>query len=170
MSAAVRFANNAATAPPPCRVPDARRSAWLLVILALCGGCGSEPPPAQVEGTLRVNGKPLDRCLITFLPEPDRGKAPPHATAVTDHQGRYRLRLPDQREGASLGWHRVTVQDLAVSTGVHRRDHGWIEAQQDRSKPPVRQSRVPALYGSSGDTPLRKEVHAGHQVMDLDIP
>jgi len=118
-----------------------------------------------------MNGEPLDNCLITFLPESGQEVPGPHSTGVTDQRGYYRLRLPDQREGASAGRHRVLVQDLSVSTGVHRRDHGTVDQEIDETmaSAPVRLSRVPARYNSTADTPLRKDVKPGQQAIDLDV-
>lgn len=118
-----------------------------------------------------MNGKALDNCLITFLPEPGREVTGPRSTGLTDQRGHYRLRLDDQREGASVGRHRVTVQDLLVSTGVRRRDHGTVDQETDETAPPppVRRSRVPAWYNSPEETPLREQVKPGRQVIDLEI-
>ena len=144
--------------------------AWLKLMVLFVLGCGQEAAPATVEGTLRLHDKPLDHCLITFLPEPGQEEPRPHSTAVTDQQGHYRLRLADQREGASVGWHRVTVQDLSVSTGVRRRDHGTVDQQVDETEPPpVRRSRVPESYSSPATTPLEEEIKPGSQVIDLEI-
>jgi hypothetical protein len=145
--------------------------AWLMLALPMFLGCGQDAPSATVEGTLRMNGKPLDNCLITFLPEPGQEMTGPHSTGLTDQRGYYRLRFDDQREGATVGWHRVTVHDLSVSTGVRRRDHGTVDEKMDETAPPppVRRSRVPPRYSSPKDTPLRKEAKPGRQVIDLDI-
>ena len=153
-----------------------RRSLFKLVWLALAStilvGCGSEEPQATVQGTLRLKGKPLDNCLVTFLPEnrqqEDRG---PHSSGLTDGQGNYRLRTDNQEEGSAVGPHRVTVQDLSVSTGVRRLDHGTVDAEQtDRSPPrPPQRSRVPSKYTSPATTPLLLEVRPGEQTIDLDV-
>jgi len=144
---------------------------WLLFAFLVLFGCGQDVPPATVEGTLRMNGKPVDNCLITFLPESAPEAVGPHSTGVTDQRGYYRLRLPDQREGAVLGWHRVVVQDLSVSTGVRRRDHGTIDQETaEGAPPPIRQSRVPPSYGTAQTTPLREEIKTGSQVIDFTIP
>jgi hypothetical protein len=134
-------------------------------------GCGRGSPPATVEGTLRLNDKPLDNCVVTFLPESGQEAEWGLSTGLTDEQGFYRLHCSNQEEGAAIGWHRVTVQDLSVSTGVRRRDHGTVDAEmtEDVPPPPVRRSRVPEGYASPAATPLRKEVEPGHQVIDLDI-
>jgi len=144
---------------------------WLLLALPVLWGCGQSAPPATVEGTVRINGKSLDHCLITFLPESGQEVTGPHSTGVTDARGYYRLRLPDQREGASVGRHRVLVQDLSVSTGVCRRDHGRVDQEIEQTTPPAptRRSRVPARYNSAEGTPLRRDVKPGRQVFDLEL-
>ena len=144
--------------------------AWLPLALTMLLGCGRDSPPATVEGTVRLNGRPLDNCLVTFLPQPRQEPKGPRSAGLTDQHGSYRLRCDNQQEGAGIGWHRVTVQDLSVSTGIRRRDHGAVDAGMDETAPPpVRRSRVPEWYMSATDTPLRKEVKPGHQVIDLDI-
>ena len=145
---------------------------WLALAQVVCLGCSQHNhPPATVEGTLRLDGKPLDNCLVAFFPESSQGSKGTHATGLTDRQGLFRLRRSHQHEGAALGWHRVTVQDLSVSTGVHRRDHGPVDAETKpaQAPPPVRRSRVPEKYVSLTETPLRQEIKPGHQVIDLDI-
>jgi hypothetical protein len=143
----------------------------LALALTMLLGCGRDDPPATVEGTLRLNGRPVENCLVAFLPEPGQEAQWPCSTGLTDQQGSYRLLCSTQQEGVAIGWHRVTVQDLSASTGVRRRDHGTVDAQVADSAPPppVRRSRVPESYTSPTRTPLRKEVKPGHQVIDLDI-
>lgn len=169
---------NPIVAPHPDVAPHVRlrtarflaRQIGLLLVLLVVSGCGQEPPPATVEGVLRIVGRPLDNCLITFFPEPGHSASAPHSIAVTNQSGFYRLHLADQREGASVGWHHVTVQDLSVSTGVRRRDHGAIDADIAETAPvPVQRSRTPDRYASSAGTPLRIEIKPGSQVIDLDI-
>lgn len=147
------------------------RTARLVLALTVLSGCGQDSPQATVEGTLRKGGEPLDNCLVTFLPEAgDAGQAS-HSRGLTDRQGSYRLSFDNQQEGAAIGRHRVTVQDLSVSTGIRRRDHGAVDAEisENAPPPPIRHSRVPESYMSPADTPLRREVKPGHQTIDLDI-
>jgi hypothetical protein len=163
---------------PICRLSRRRAGAQggpgmarLALGLTMLLGCGRDAPPATVEGILRLRGKPLDNCLVTFLSELGQDAQGPHSTGLTDQQGFYRLRFDNQQEGAAIGWHRVTVQDLSVSTGVRRRDHGTVDAEiaENAAPPPVRRSRVPESYLSPRETPLRREVKPGHQIIDLDI-
>ena len=119
---------------------------------------------------MRLEGEPLDNCLVTFLPDPERGSRGPHSKGITDDRGRYRLRREDQREGAAVGRHRVVVQDLSVCTGVRRRDHGTVDREANSGPPPpVRASRVPETYCSAARTPLSEEVVSGHQTIDLEL-
>jgi hypothetical protein len=152
-------------------VRRALETACLAIALAPLLGCGRDSPAGTVEGTLRLNGNPLDNCLVTFLPEPGQGVKSLRSTGVTNRQGAYRLRFDNQQEGAAVGRHRVTVQDLSASSGVVRRDHGVVDAEvhENTPPPPFRRSRIPQSYMSSSDTPLRKEIRPGHQVLDLDI-
>jgi hypothetical protein len=144
---------------------------WTVALTALVG-CGRNDLPATVEGTLRRGGNPLDNCLVVFLPEARDGVRTWRFVGLTDAQGRYRLQGEDRREGAKLGVHRITIEDLSISTGVPRRDHGAVDAEDtaDAQVPSVvRRSRVPEHYTSASRTPLRKEVQPGHQVIDLEI-
>ena len=143
----------------------------IIVCLILVAGCEHSDPPAMVEGTLRLEGKPLDHCLVTFLPEPGADTESHASTGLTDAQGRYQLCLDNGQAGASAGWHRVIVQDLLVSSGMRRRDHGTIdlESKETGPPPPVRRSRVDLRYLSPEATPLRLEVKQGQQVIDLEL-
>jgi len=152
-----------------CRILQGRR---LVFILLLFAGCTSSEPAATVEGTLRHGGKPLDNCLITFLPGAAKNVNAPHSTGLTDSQGKFRLRHDNQQEGVVVGTHRVVIQDLSITTGVQRRDHGTVDAEMEDAATPTaaRPSRVPKAYTSAATTPLSLEVKPGHQVIDLDIP
>jgi hypothetical protein len=145
---------------------------WLALTVAILSGCGPDTPRAAVEGTLRMHGKPLDNCLVTFLPEPGQEARGTHSTGLTDTRGFYRLRGENKAEAVATGWQRVTVQDLSVSTGIRRRDHGSVDMDPEETAPPppVQRSRVPERYASWLATPLRREVKPGHQVIDLDLP
>lgn len=77
-------------------------------------------------------------------------------------------RCDDQHEGVGAGWHRIILQDMSVSTGVVRQDHGTV-AVEAAPPPPVRHSRLPPRYASPTQTPLRKEVKPERQTIDLDI-
>jgi hypothetical protein len=72
-----------------------------------------------VEGTVTLDGAPLPDVEVVFVPDPARGNTGNNASAVTDAQGRYRLRSPKEgRDGAAVGAHRVVVTDLRMVADV----------------------------------------------------
>jgi len=134
----------------------------LLSVLA-AGGCSRGPTYAEVEGTVRLNNKPLANVRVEFLPDPEEGnKAGQNSFGVTDKDGRYQLVCDNQRPGAVVGKHRVIIIDLAPYEGLP-----LTRLPDDyKIKPP----RLPARYADSSKTPLRKEVKAGdRQTIDLDV-
>lgn len=149
-----------------------RRVFWLALPLLACASCARQEPPAIVEGTLRRNGLPLEDCLVTFFAESGTDPAWSQATGLTDPQGHFQLRNSRQQVGNAVGWHRVTIQDLAVARGRPRRDHGTVDQDQAEERPAasVRRSRVPEAYQSLERTPLSREIQPGRQVIDLDLP
>ena len=140
------------------------------ILLTFCIGCGPPDPPATVEGTLRLNGKPLDNCLVTFLPEADtKNRHFTHSSAVTDRNGHYRLQTDTQQDGAATGSHCVTIQDLSARSSTPRQDHGSPEIEKQKAALPPRPSRIKPTYLSAQTTPIRKELQQGHQIIDLDL-
>jgi len=110
--------------------------ALLPALAAALIGCGRPPLPAAVEGTLRLNGRPLENCLVIFLPEPGQAAEGRRFVGLTDANGHYRLRCDDQQEGVGVGWHRIVLQDMSVSTGVVRQDHGTVAVEAAPPRPP----------------------------------
>jgi hypothetical protein len=128
--------------------------------LLTAGGCGGSAP-APVEGTLRMNGKPLGNVQVEFLPEANG----PRSTGVTDQTGHYTLTTLDGRPGALVGRHRVVLSDL----GVYEDKAPAPGEKKKRDIALVRPSRLPAQYGDVTNTPLRKEVRAAPNTIDLEV-
>jgi len=121
--------------------------AWLLTAILLGGGCAGDEPLAAVKGSVELDGRPLDRVLVCFVPESGGDTARPNSQGVTDADGGYRLQC-EGRDGAVIGWHRVILEDLAPY------------ASQRKEDAPAGSTtvRVPARYRTLRDTPLRVEV------------
>lgn len=137
---------------------------WLGVLgcaVLLAAGCGRQVPLGEVEGTVRMDGRPLGNVLVRFLPDPDNATTGPASAGAGDAEGRFRLRCDDQRDGAVVGWHRVVVEDL-LPYAVPRDEKAPSPAAAVRS-------RVPPAYTASASTPLRFEVKPGRQAIDLDL-
>jgi hypothetical protein len=130
-----------------------------IISLLTVPGCGKKGPEfGQVSGVVRVNGQPQRRLLVRFLPDPEKdNKLPYIASGKTDNEGKYTLHYAWQDkegEGAPVGWHRVVIDDTALS-GV---------PQGQALPPPV----ISATFASPASTPLKKEVKSGAQTIDLD--
>jgi hypothetical protein len=140
---------------------DSRRAVALtaLGLLALAS-CSGSPSLGPVEGTLRMNGKPLANVQVEFLPESNG----PRSTGVTDQAGHYTLTSYDQKPGAVVGNHRVLLSDLQV---YDDKPAGHVKKDQDVT--PVRSSRIPVQYSNTALTPLKKEVHKEPNTIDLEV-
>lgn len=120
------------------------RGLGLAVILA-CVGCGpSGPPLATVEGTILVDGKPMQGLFVEFQPE---GGSP--SIGETDEKGFYRLRFSRERWGAEVCDHKVRIMADEDGGGRNGKD------------------RLPAKYNAK--TELQREVKAGRNVIDFDL-
>src|SRR5262245_8491093 len=84
----------------------------VLGILASCPcGCGGGPRLAKVTGRVTVAGKPLTTGTIMFHPE-----SGPTAVGGIGSDGVYAL-TTNEREGAVIGSHRVTIEATSVGPG-----------------------------------------------------
>lgn len=140
-------------------VPSAALCLVGLVAVAV-SGCGDDVPFGEVEGTVRLDGRPLENVAVTFFADHAKGMTGPRATARTDASGHYRLRGEGSRYRAQVGWHRVTVEDLALYSLPRDEDAPAAEAPKPK---------LPGAYGHPGKTPLRVQVQPGRQTIDLDL-
>jgi len=135
--------------------------AMALVMIGLLGAAGCGQPRGTVQGVLMVQGQPLANVLVAFVPDPDRGGTSGRSVGVTDAEGRFQLRGDDRRPGAPTGWHRVVLEDLNIYELPRSNDGRLLEQ-------PI--ERFPPRYSDILRTPLLREVIAGAQVIDLELP
>jgi hypothetical protein len=80
---------------------------------ALLAGCGPGGPPlSEVTGKVTVDGKPVPRAEIAFVPEAAGGSP---SLGKTDAVGKYRLAFTQDRYGALIGKHQVTITSKKIS-------------------------------------------------------
>lgn len=112
-------------------------------------GCGDRPALASVEGTVRLDGSPLENARVVFTPigpgRPSSGR--------TDADGTYSLVYTSDRSGALPGEHAVSIT-THVQGDV---DSGSVGAPE----------RVPVQYNVNSE--LKKTVKADDNVIDFDL-
>ena len=114
----------------------------LIVALAsavLCG-CHSRPySVALVSGRVTLDGKPLPKASITFVPLGTKeNMAPgPTATAITDADGRYVLTVDKDTPGAIVGRCRIFVTTRFTDAPPPDQD-GGLPVRMPKDKVPDR--------------------------------
>ncbi len=112
-----------------------------MLFVCMLAGCGpSGPEIAKVEGTVTMDGKPLAKAVVVFVPVGGRP-----SSAETDEKGWYRLDFSAGRKGAIPGPNRVEITTFSPA---------GIEA--DGTPVPARKEIVPAIYNR--DTTLEFNV------------
>ena len=115
----------------------------------LLTGCGSDL--AKVSGTVRLDGKPLDRGTVTF-----RAEDQAMAVGQIASDGKFQMKTGTQW-GVAPGSYRVTVS--AYQTRPSEDDLGE----------PIPILLTPARYNSEQESGLRAEVKPGSNQVNLSL-
>jgi hypothetical protein len=130
-----------------------RLRCFVLPALLVSFGCGQPYKVAQVSGKVSMDGKPLPKALVTFVPMGSKENDAPGPTAwgATDDEGRYSLSITPAKPGAVVGKCRIFITTIHSDPAVGDRDAGG----------PVRRVRdkVPEKYNKK--TELVFDVPAG---------
>ena len=140
-----------------------RRFPLVAFTVGLCFliGCGGGPNLAEVEGTLKRNGKPLDKIQVEFWPV----KSGPRSMGTTDAQGRFTLMTDDgKRKGAVVGSHKIVLKDVGVLG-----DKFLGRAGEDVDMTKGKKPQVSDAYGDPQKTPVTKEVTSPKCVIDIEL-
>ncbi|EAQ82818.1 carboxypeptidase-like regulatory domain-containing protein [Blastopirellula marina] len=126
------------------------RLGLLTIVVALLGCGGDDIPLGYVEGTVTLDGKPVEGAIVTFVPTENEGTT---ASGRTDADGHYLLMFTFRREGAMLG-----TNDVLIDYNAY-----------DESLPPNKQrpNLFPAQYGRPGA--LTADVQSGRQTIDFEL-
>lgn len=117
---------------------------------ALVLGCSGGPAINEVEGVVTSGGQPLEKVQVNFYPGTDG----PHSSALTDASGKFVLKTTDNRSGAVIGTHKVTLTDVSMFETIGRENEGKDVMKGKKLK-------VPTLYNDVKTTPLSQEVKSG---------
>jgi hypothetical protein len=130
--------------------------AMLAVGFALLGvGCGKKvappPPLGLVTGIVTLDGQPLPKAFISFVPTGPQGHG---AHGFTDEAGRYEVTYDADHAGALIGSHRVEIRTGGEG---YDKDGNFVETKE----------RLPAKYHVQ--TKLTAEVAAGPNEINFDL-
>lgn len=118
------FTSTMISASSLCKVAFLLSASWFV-------GCGPGGPEiARVEGTVTLDGKPLGRAFVVFIPSGGRP-----AAAETDANGKYVLDFGDGRLGSVPGVNRVEINTARQP-----------EYEEDGTMIPGVREMVPAKY------------------------
>jgi hypothetical protein len=123
----------------------------LIVFPSGCGGAGSTLYP--VQGTVKVDAKPLPRGSVAFHPDAKKGNESKKILGGDIVDGAYKI-YTDGQPGAPPGWYKVTV----VST-----------SEVDSAKPEAVKSYVHQLFSDPKTTTLSVEVTASPKAGAYDL-
>lgn len=119
----------------------------LVAAVLVLSGCGGNQNLAVVTGRVTLNGQPLPKAFVTFVPQDGKG-AP--AFGKTDADGRYQMMFSDTQTGAWVGKNLVRISTAdAISP--------------EKTIP----EQVPVIYNTKSD--LIRTVEQGKNQFDFDL-
>jgi hypothetical protein len=136
------------------------------LLFVVASGCGKTLVfNDSVDGTVKLDGKPLGNAHVQFVPDEPGVKAP-GSTGITDENGRYRLTREDGEPGALVGKHLVVLvrgreANRALGEQADGGD-GSTKAKKDRRP-------IPAVYTMASKTKLIAEVKPDQHTYDLEL-
>ncbi len=122
-----------------------------LVIPTGCGHTPDLPPMAPVSGQVTLDGKPLPRGTVQFVPEGTEDGNAALGVGHIDSNGHYEITTAGVK-GAVVGFHKVCVS---------------AREEMDPEGDPVTKSLIPERYALPESSGIRIEVKAGE---DNDVP
>jgi hypothetical protein len=149
--------------------------------LVLAGaGCGSSGPrTVKINGTVTLDGKPLEGALVTFIPEAKDGHL---ATGRTDTGGHFQLTTFNTDDGALAGQYKVTVakteesKDSTTKTPDQMSDDEKMKmfmrmSPKGRNQEAKKKlaSLIPAVYSDQSKTPLKETVPPPNGKVELSL-
>lgn len=139
----------------------------MLALLALgFAGCNGET--GYVEGTVTLDGQPIDQATVTFYPEEGRA-----SLGRTDSAGKYKLLYTSSLDGAVIGEHKVTIS-TKVDAEVEYGDSDYENDEQGKVKDvnlvtKARNESMPLKYRDRKKTVLTATVTSGSNTIDFEL-
>jgi hypothetical protein len=139
-----------------------------LISLASLSGCGRGTPAiVPVKGTVLLNGQPLPKATVQFVPQRSDLSAEFTSTAVTDDSGAFTLTCGyKDLPGAAVGQHTVLITESPLPDEMRNtRDYREIERYQAN----LSNRPIPPKYSSAKESPLKIDVKEGQEDVKLEL-
>jgi hypothetical protein len=104
------------------------------LLVCLLAGCGGKYKVTQVSGKVTLDGKPLPKASVTFVPMATKENQAPGPTAqgITDAEGRFQLSVDPNTPGAVVGKCRIYITTLLTDPAPDDRDAGGAKRVKDK--------------------------------------
>jgi hypothetical protein len=130
--------------------------------LVLTGpGCGGSQL-VKVRGVVKLDGKPLDRAGVQFMPIGGHGQP---ASGITESDGTFHVDTHAPDDGARPGEYKVVISKYEVDPGMQQKfdssdpkatEKMYAAGAKAMAKP--KKFLVPAIYRTAESTPLKWKV------------
>ena len=142
---------------------------WLLrgvLSLVAVAGCGVRDPNlpelVTVTGTVSLDGKPLPRAIVTYLPTvAEQGGG---AIGFTDAEGKYTLQTVHGGEGCPRGPYKVTIAKMVMPDGSEIPEGSNIDEMEVGTR-----QILPEEYSSNDHTELSANVPQDGGAIDFAL-
>lgn len=142
------------------------RALGCALIAALAVGCGKAAPPpiVSVTGLVTINGKPVPKAQVRFVPKIDFG---PEYTAVgeTDDTGHFRLKCCG-RDGACACENVVVISEGEIPEKLLGESAQAELAKYTKSLP---NRPIPEKYGNLAESGLQATVTSEKSEYNFDL-
>src|SRR5262249_20609279 len=119
--------------------------------------------------TVLLDGKPLPKAQVEFIPDLRHFGAETNSRGVTDDAGHFRLTcLYNQQPGAVVAKHHVVVTEAPTPAELRGMDER-SQTKLAQYQATLKNRPIPEVYGSLGKTPLVVEVKPGQPTYDLRL-
>lgn len=124
-----------------------------VMAVAFVSGCAKSVQVAEVEGIVKVDGKPMEKIQVEFWPV----TTGPRSVGTTDAQGRFKMMTDDGKlAGAVIGSHKIVLHDVGILG-----DKFMGRAAEDVDMSQGKKPRISGEYADPQKSTLTKEVVAG---------
>ena len=139
-----------------------------MLVLTLVLGCAKSPPGVvEVSGVVLLDGQPLPKAKVEFVPQLKDFGAEYNSVGITDDKGRFTLTCGNQKSGAVVGKHLVLITDNIP--GDFRRADGDTQGKLAQYLASLKNRPIPDGYSSISKTPYPVEVTADKKEYELTL-